>query len=461
MAAAKSFLGLLQVGGFWIAIIIILVVIGLCYYWLSHWGWWRLHRPGPRPVMIRTWHGWVESGKIKDKIQRNRLRKLPPCIPRTTRTDYNWIFWDPTGELQRKFNQEKEKSLVRYLPRWMRSSPFGSAEPCSNDSHDIEASRPTEARGSDETSSRENLGTLALLGRRWHRRWHRARTWASSSDTYIGDSEHDLERLSVDITAGEQESSNGSVTTVRLRRPRRHADSAYELDREDVERATKTLLITPTAAGNLLRLFQTPSITATPPSPPIDTGRSLGAEHPQNLAVNLPPPYQLRDNQYSPGIYPIARDGHRHATTTSRERYAAPNHCLPRRLSTWTYGLDGSQPNSTPAVAVNTKSYTRPHSASTSSIDVDTESLDRFSFQEPTIYVPRKRGGTRSTLDSTAEAESMSVINVPFYVGQSISKVDDGVDDSFDAREYEQAREMDDADGFSSVSSFSRVASMS
>ncbi|KAL8755611.1 MAG: hypothetical protein Q9199_003516 [Rusavskia elegans] len=411
--------------------------------------------------MIRTWHGWVESGKTKDKKQRNRLRKLPPCIPRTTRTDYNWIFWDPTGDLQRKFNQEKEKSLVRYLPRWMRSSPFGSAEPCPNDSHDIEASRPTEARGSDETSSSENLGTLALLGRRWHRRWHRARTWASSSDTYIGDSEHDLERLSVNTTAREQESSNGSVTTVRLRRPRRHADSAYELDREDVERATKTLLITPTAAGNLLRLFRTPSIAATPPSPSIGTGRSLGAEHPQNLAVNLPPPYQLRDNQYSPRIYPIARDGQRHATTTSCERYATPNHCLPRRLSTWTYGLDGSHPSSTPAVAANTESYTRPHSASISSIDVDTESLDRFSFQEPTIYVPRKRGGTRSTLDSTAEAESMSVINVSFHDGQSISKVDDGDEDSFDAREYEQAREMDDADGFSSVSSFSRVASMS
>ncbi|KAI4227170.1 MAG: hypothetical protein L6R36_002608 [Xanthoria steineri] len=409
--------------------------------------------------MIRTWHGWVESGKIKDKKQRNRLRKLPPGIPRTTRTDYNWIFWDPTGELQRKFNQKKEKSLVRYLPRWMRSSPFGSAAPGSSASYDLEASRPTEARGSGETFSSENVGILALLGQRWHRRWHRARTWASSSDTCIGDSEPASERQSVDNTAVEQENFNGSLNTIRLRRSRKQADSAYELDSEDIERATKTLLIRPTAAGDLLRLFQNPSITATPPSPSVDT---RGAEHPQNIAVNLPPPHQLHDNQYRPGIYPITfRDGHRHAGTTSPEGYTISDHCLPRRLSTLTYGLDGSHPNSNPAVSVNTESYTLPHSALASLIDVDTESLDRFSFEEPTIHVPRKRGGTRSTLDSTAEAESMSVINMPSHGGQRISEVDD----SFDPQAYEQAREMDDADGISSVSSSSwsrsRVASMS
>lgn len=462
MAPAKSFLRLLRVGGFWVAILVILVVIGLCCYVVSHWGWWRLHRPGPRPVMIRTWHGWVESGKIKDKKQRNRLRKLPPGIQRTTRTDYNWIFWDPTGELQRNFNQKKEKSLVRYLPRWMRSSPFGSAAPGSSASYDLEASRPTEARGSGETSSSENVGTLALLGQRWHRRWHRARTWASSSDTCIGDSEPASERQSVDNTAGEQECFNGSLNTIRLRRSRKQADSAYELDSEDIERATKTLLIRPTAAGYLLRLFQNPSITATPPSPSVDTGHTGGAEHPQNIAVNLPPPHQLHDNQYSPGIYPITfQDGHRLASTTSPEGYTISDHCLPRRLSTLTCGLDGSHANSNPAVSVNTESYTLPHSASASLIDVDTESLDRFSFEEPTIHVHRKRGGTMSTLDSTAEAESMSVINMPSHGGQRISEVDD----SFDAQAYEQAREMDDADGISSVSSSSwsrsRVASMS
>ncbi|KAL8847877.1 MAG: hypothetical protein Q9221_007088 [Calogaya cf. arnoldii] len=412
--------------------------------------------------MIRTWHGWVESGNMKDKEkkQRNRLRKLPPCIPRTTSKEYNWIFWDPTGELQRKFNQEKEKSLVRYLPRWMRSSPFGSVEPGSNDSRDIEASRPTEARESEETSSSGNVvGTLTLLGRRWHRRWHRARTWASSSDTCIGDSEQDLERQSINNPSDEQESLNDSTTTVRLRRPRRHVDSAYELNSEDIKRATNTLLITPTAAANLLRLFQNPN-TATPPEPPIDieSGYSLRPEYFPNLVLDVPPPFQLQDNQYNPGIYPLSRDGHRHATTTSCERYAnpTPTQCLPRRLSTWTYGLDGTNNKSTPTDATNnnTQSYTRPRSPSSFVIDIDTEteSLTRFSFEEPRIHVPRKRGGTRSTFDSTADAdaENLSVIDLGYSGVRGGEWV---VEDGFDAKEYERSGEMDVEDGFSVTSS--------
>ena len=163
MAPTKYTPGLLKFGGYCVAFLAGIVVIGYFAHLVSRWGWWRLNRPGPRPMMIRTWHGWVDSTKIKDKRQRNRLHKSPPYIPRTSATNYNWIFWDPTGDLQRKFNQEKERSLIRWIPRWIRSSPVGSAEPGIKSSDDIEASRPSVARGSDETSRSEDQISLAHL----------------------------------------------------------------------------------------------------------------------------------------------------------------------------------------------------------------------------------------------------------------------------------------------------------
>ena len=415
--------------------------------------------------MIRTWHGWVESKNVKDKRQRNRLRRLPPCIPRTARADYSWIFWDPTGELQRKFNQEREKSFVRYLPNWMRSSPFGSAEPDTNNDCDIEVSRPREVMAIDGALNGGNVGTLALLGRRWHRRWRRERTWTSSSDTYIDDSDHDLERQSVYHTAGDQDAFNDSVTTVRIRRPKEHANSDRLIGSEVIERAMTTQLITPTAANNLLRLFREPPIRTTRRAPSVDLGHGPRTENSPSGVAILPPPHRLPDSQYNTGIYPTTQDRHRNPTTTSHECYVIRSHCPPRRLSTWTYGLDNSRTHFTPTVAVN-ESCSRPHStsASASLIDIDAEGIGRFSFEEPTIYIPRRRGGTRSTLDSTADAERMSIINLPFDGDEKISEVDPEVDKSFDAQAYEQAKELDDfgttsdADGLSSVSS-SRVGS--
>ena len=419
MAPTKYTPGLLKFGGYCVAFLAGIVVIGYFAHLVSRWGWWRLNRPGPRPMMIRTWHGWVDSTKIKDKRQRNRLHKPPPYIPRTSATNYNWIFWDPTGDLQRKFNQEKERSLIRWIPKWIRSSPVGSAEPGIKSSDDIEASRPSVARGSDETSRSEDQISLAHLGRRWHRRWRKGRTWATSSDTCVGDSEYDLEGQLSNDTAHDHENLDESTTTIRLRKPKKHADS-YELDSEDIKRASNTLLIKPTAVSNLLRLFRLPSTTATSPSQ--FTAIEPRAEHAQHRAQHLPPPHQLPNNQYSA----MAHDGNRHPSTTSYECYGTATHILPRRLSTWTYGLDGSHTTSAPRRRFGADNYIRPRAASDFIIDMDSGNLRFGSFDEPEIYIPRKRGSTRSTGDSTRDAEGMSVVDTPVWDGRGSLKDEDG-----------------------------------
>lgn len=433
-----------------------IVVIGCFAYLVSHWGWWRLNRPGPRPMMIRTWHGWVDSTKIKDKRQRNRLHKSPPCIPRTSTTNYNWIFWDPTGDLQRKFNQEKERSLARWIPKWIRSSPFGSAEPGIDSSDDIEASRPSVTRGSDETSRSGDQITLAHLGRRWHRRWRKGRTWATSSDTCVGDSEYDLEGQPSNDTAQDHENPDESTTTIRLRKPKKHADS-YELDSEDIKRASNTLLIKPTAVSNLLRLFRLPSTTATSPSQ--FNAIEPRAEHSPHHAHNLSPPHQLPNNQYST----IALDGHRHASTTSHECNGTSTDILPRRLSTWTYGLDGLHTTSTPRRRFGAGNYTRPRAASDFIIDIDSRSLS-CSFEQPEIYIPRKRGSTRSTGESTRDAEGMSVVDTPVWDGRGILKDGDERGKSWEDREEGGAwdargYEMDSGDDAVSDGTWSREGS--
>ncbi|KAL8933644.1 MAG: hypothetical protein Q9216_006272 [Gyalolechia sp. 2 TL-2023] len=142
--ASREYPRLLKAGGLWTLLFAVPLSIGL--------GW--------------TWHGWVDSGKRKEKRDRNRLRKpRPNLLPRTTRADYSWVFWDPTGDKQKKFNQQREETVIRYLPRWMRSSPFGSVTPTVNNTRDIEAARGSETVESDGTSTTGYLATLSMLGR--------------------------------------------------------------------------------------------------------------------------------------------------------------------------------------------------------------------------------------------------------------------------------------------------------
>ena len=91
---------------------------------------WKIHTRSPRPQYIRTSFRWVDvmtwKQKQAEQARRKEVKRDQHPIYRTTKANYNWIFHDPSGELQQRFNQQKERSHLRFLPSWMRSYPHGT-----------------------------------------------------------------------------------------------------------------------------------------------------------------------------------------------------------------------------------------------------------------------------------------------------------------------------------------------
>ena len=99
---------------------------------VSNWGSWRIHTPSPRPHFFRTPFGWVkqelwERSQAK-RAKRKEAKRDQHRFYRTSKANYKWIFHDPTGELQRRFDEQKKRSHLRYLPSWMRSYPHGTVQ---------------------------------------------------------------------------------------------------------------------------------------------------------------------------------------------------------------------------------------------------------------------------------------------------------------------------------------------
>ncbi|KAI4137860.1 MAG: hypothetical protein L6R39_007068, partial [Caloplaca ligustica] len=348
--------GVLRVGGFWAGIAGIPLVLGLLWYLLSHWGWWKLRRQGNRRPLIRTWHGWVES-EDKDKRERNRLRKPPPSIiPRTTTADYSWVFWDPTGERRRRYEEDREQSLIRYLPRWMRSSPFGSIEPTASPTHDLEAARRSEVLQSDGTSTTGYLGTLSRLGRHWRDGWWRVRRWTDSSVTYTNNDEAGSENPPVCTSAATEGGSDETVNTIRQRKPSRRSRPEWAADSEDVERAINNQLLAPTAGFTLANLFARNAVQR--PNEPSDSSSScergmagyMTAHHgntcprddrgngqPRNATVVGLPPHLRRSTR---SRHDLNKTFHT-SGTCGVQATADPT---PQRIRTWTYGIENTPP---------------------------------------------------------------------------------------------------------------------
>ncbi|KAL8710671.1 MAG: hypothetical protein Q9225_007248 [Loekoesia sp. 1 TL-2023] len=413
--------GLLQVGGFWAAIFAIPLCVSLFWYLLSHWGWWKLHQRGVRRPLVRTWHGWVESGQKKEKRERNRLRKPPSRIlPRTTRADYSWVFWDPTGEKQRKFTQEREETILRYVPRWMRSSPFGSATPAANNSREIEARRGSEAVESDRTSTTGYLATLSLLGRGWRRGWRKTKTWSDTSRTHEDSCDRRSDQPSTCASTADQQTLDGSASTVRMRKTSQRR-STWEADSQDVERATNTQLLAPTAGFSLAHLFRRSSTPKPDSSNRPDVSPSSLERGEAGVIMShhhaICPWHDSRNN----GTRCITAVGAsvplRSSKTEERrqvlgekswqERVSYPA----RRVQTWAYGIDKAH----------------PWSSSASLVDTDGDSVKRGSDVAPTIKVSKTRKEARSSDNTTAAAESMSMIDVPQTTHGGASEDEDGL----------------------------------
>lgn len=113
---------------------ILLTPFALWAVWnvVKGWGRWRIGRSGDRPHYVRTWHGWVEAEKSAARaVERAKLRNhvRQKLAWRTTTADYSWIFWDPSGTKQQEYEGNRRHSIIRHLPRWMRSYEPGSLMP--------------------------------------------------------------------------------------------------------------------------------------------------------------------------------------------------------------------------------------------------------------------------------------------------------------------------------------------
>ncbi|KAI4131779.1 MAG: hypothetical protein LQ347_002833 [Umbilicaria vellea] len=118
-----------------------LAIIVLCLPFIIWWMWGYINNLGrwkvtdsskaDRKHYIKTWHGFTEREKVDRRKQarkevREKFRSM--FVWKTTRADYNWVFWDPDGSKKAEFDEERNDTWLRHLPRWMRSRGYGSLQ---------------------------------------------------------------------------------------------------------------------------------------------------------------------------------------------------------------------------------------------------------------------------------------------------------------------------------------------
>ncbi|KAL8870058.1 MAG: hypothetical protein Q9174_003808 [Haloplaca sp. 1 TL-2023] len=190
------------------------------------------------------------------------MRQLPPhLVPRNARTDFSWIFWDPTGEKRRRYERERENTFLKHVPRWMRSSAFGSVNADVRASPDVEAGVVQgPAMESGQSSSRGHPNTLSCLGRHWNVNLRHASRTSRPPDLESGNHTNlrcSSETRATSITLADHNASQEVLTSVRMRKTTRRSSSSDDWQRgsDIIERATRTDLFTSRAACNLINLF--------------------------------------------------------------------------------------------------------------------------------------------------------------------------------------------------------------
>ncbi|CAD6565612.1 MAG: hypothetical protein ASARMPRED_007375 [Alectoria sarmentosa] len=96
------------------------------------WGSGKVHAPSPRPHYLWTPLGWVDEQTwelTQAKLARRKEAKRDKHkFYRTTKANYKWIFHDPIGELQKRFDDKKMRSCLHLLPSWTRSYSHGTKQ---------------------------------------------------------------------------------------------------------------------------------------------------------------------------------------------------------------------------------------------------------------------------------------------------------------------------------------------
>ena len=98
-------------------------VIGLVSHKLRNRNRWKVVHNTNGLRYVKTWHGWVERGQWeKRQAKKSNAWKAKTewlgWVP--THRNLGWIFWDPTGEGRRKYDEKRATSLKRYMPNRIR-----------------------------------------------------------------------------------------------------------------------------------------------------------------------------------------------------------------------------------------------------------------------------------------------------------------------------------------------------
>lgn len=116
-----------------LAIIVLSLPFIIWWIWgcINNLGRWKVtdNSLADRRHYIKTWHGFTEREKVDRRRQarrevREKFRSM--FVWKTTRADYSWVFWDPDGSKKAEFDEERNSTWLRHLPRWMRSRGYGS-----------------------------------------------------------------------------------------------------------------------------------------------------------------------------------------------------------------------------------------------------------------------------------------------------------------------------------------------
>lgn len=107
-------------------------LIWILWIFIKGRGKWRIGKAGNKPHYVRTWHGWAEAEDGANSVLRHaRIKQTiqKKLIWKTTTADYSWIFWDVDGTKYQNYRSQRDQSILRYLPTWLRSHASGSLEP--------------------------------------------------------------------------------------------------------------------------------------------------------------------------------------------------------------------------------------------------------------------------------------------------------------------------------------------
>lgn len=117
-----------------LAMLIMLVgSFGLWYFWygLTNWGRWKQRGEGA-PDYVKTTFGWITRAKYDARMAEKEMHESAnrqPRIWRSVKADYSWVFWDPSGAKQKQYNEQQDRSWLRFLPRSFRDHPHGAVDP--------------------------------------------------------------------------------------------------------------------------------------------------------------------------------------------------------------------------------------------------------------------------------------------------------------------------------------------